>query len=62
MYHVFRNVNQVLEGLVGVGVFSFCVSSKTLYRNSEHGNLMISCVSFVAVPSGNPKPDAWQVP
>ena len=62
MYQVPRNVNQALDGPVFIGVFSFGGPGKTLSGNSEHGNLMISCITFGAVSSGKPKPDAWQVP
>jgi hypothetical protein len=62
MYQVARNVNQALHGPLSIGVFSFGELGKALFGNSEHGNLMISCITLGAVPSGKPKPDAWQVP
>ncbi len=57
-----RNVTQELDGAPFLGVFSFGEQGETLCGDSEHGNLMISCITFGTDQSDKPKPGAWHLP
>lgn len=48
MSEVATNVAQALSGAPFLGVFTFGEQGETLCGESEHGNLMISCITFGA--------------
>ena len=48
MGEVAESVAEALDGAPFLGVFSFGEQGETLCGNSEHGNLMISCIAFGA--------------
>jgi hypothetical protein len=54
MDEVAENVAQALAGAPFLGVFSFGEQGETLCGDSEHGNLMISCISFGAENADTP--------